>query len=320
MLRKFIFSSMCFVTALSAAYIPLLNQKQFNTLCAQTSHNVYQKMNENVGFSEKPTTQSKFWETRQLLGNSFFVKNRGVSLSKALEDLLNKDSKTSFEGVTAQRVNLWGILLPFKIDDIVLQLEQKDPNFSLPLMSCVTLNNLKSYAQYYGFFARNIQFKVGNTFVNTQDEWEQLKQFEGWLEKLKPLTDDCCIGVSQEGKTCPYDTIEGGVLYLSNVKGVKGPAKGENLFCVNADKGLYYGFGAFFKKGPKTLPEIAKELEECVEKSYYISKINPYLKELMEKGIVKEMKKDVHPLQYLVDPTTCCYFDIEIIRKGLKLF
>lgn len=286
---------------------PDLDQKNYNAYCAKTLCDVYQAMNANNQFSVTPSTESKYWETKTILGKPFFCKKPNVLLSDAIKDLHTPDSKTQFECSTAMCVGIWKVLESKNVDNFIAKLEQRYKDFFFPLIQLSVLSTLEQYANYYGFAKRDVKFDSGPHTVNTKEEWGKITSFKSCLDKLEPLLYQNEEVEQQEG-SLPYETVLGGGLYLPNVDGVTGPEKGENLVCVT--EGLYYGFGSLFKDGPKTLVEIGRALATSAniqknDETFYGRTIIAYLK----KNEITA-KEGVHRLQYLIIKKACRYFKV----------
>ena len=297
--------------AAASSATPSATQEDYNRHCARVLSRTYSAMNENNNFSVKPSTQSAYWEIKTILGNPFFVKRKGVPLSQALADLTKKESNTEFECATAQQIGFWNVLSSTTLDQSIMELE-RDEGFSLPLISGPILSKLEAYAMSNGFFFRQGTFNVGPHPVDMQKEWSKIQAFKSSLLKLAPLM-DCIQTVQQDENSLPYQTVLGGTIYLPNVEGITGPARGENLVCVDHKEGLHYGYGPFFKDGPKTLAAVGTELERLAktqDHAGYFSKMVSPLKTLKQEGRLQKTKEGTHPLQYHVQGETCCYFQM----------
>ncbi|RZI45804.1 hypothetical protein [Candidatus Finniella inopinata] len=295
--------------AASCAAEPSATQEDYNRYCAGVLSRTYRAMNENNNFSVKPSTQSAYWETKTLLGNPFIVKKRGIPLSAALADLTKKESKTEFECMTAQQIGFWNVLSSATLDNSITELE-RDESFFLPLISSPGLSPFEAYASARGFWFREGTFNVGPHPVDMQEEWSKIQAFKSNLTKLELLL-DCVDPVQQDENSLPYQTVLGGTIYLPNVEGITGPARGENLVCVDDKAGLHYGYGPFFKDGPKTLSAIGKELETYArtqDSTGYFKKMIAPLQTLKAEGKIQKMKDGTHPLQYHIIREACCYF------------
>lgn len=317
MLNKTFFSYICLIAALHAAEVEqvISTQDQLNKFCAQSSMEVYKNINENVEFSAVHATNSAHWETQTVLTHPFFVKKRGIPLSEALNDLINGHSKTSFECDGAFCINVWKILIPFQMDKIVADIEAKHEIFFFPLITNGQLLVFENYARYYGFSRRDGAFTYGTTSINIKDQYNQIVRVRSWLDKLPMFS---AFKPVPKNTSRPCKTIEGGILYLSNAEGVKGVGKGENLFCVDAVNGLYYGFGPSFKTGPQKLFDIAMDLQTYALKDQAEQYWSGITKSLMALGI-GNILSPCHVLQYLVDPNTCLFLSLVEVEKQLPI-
>jgi hypothetical protein len=145
--------------------------------------------------------------------------------------------------------------------------------------------------------------------VEIQNEYQKLETLNKNFGKLAALMSTNIVNQKSNAKT--FTTCLGGFLYLPNVQGIKGAGKRENLVLVDEEKELYYGFGSFFKEGPKTLKEIAEKLSQWDSELY-----NSTIKDLANSGMVKLNDANCHPLQFLIQPETCLVLDINKIKDA----
>lgn len=323
MKTRFIISALSLIGNLYAA--DFSDQNAFDRFYAQTISNTYRDINENVSFSETTSTTSSCWDVRTILQRSFLVKKRGISLSHAINDLIQPESRSSFECATAQNIAHWRVLTAFNIDAVIHKFEEADNSFFLPLMSVGIYNMFVNYIDNNQLYVRRIlktPYTIKNIPIDLNKELAIFEELGTMVEKLSHFF--TCFSSSPQNGTLPYKTVEGGVMYLPNVDGVTGPGKGENLFCVNAEAGLYYGFGELFKTGPKTLLEVGKSLEIYANEKHpglYIKSIMLHLKSLRSKGdIAQRIPEDIHPLQYLIPSESCVYFDLSKVREVILSF
>lgn len=294
------------------------NAVDINQISSQVAMETYQTINANVTFSTESATDSAFWEIEYLIANPTLVKKKGVLLSVALDDLLDVSSNTAFECATAVMVHYWKLALTVfpELDSKIDQLEKTDNDFSFVLIGGV-LNIYKNYAWQRGFSANPRKFTLTENdgrevVLNTLDEARKLQRIEKNLAKsIDFYTPDVDLQVTVQytqpkGIETP-ETELGGFIYLPNVPGVSGVAKGENLIRVGTrDDRLYYGFGPFFVNGPRPLKEIAESLAAAASEKYK-STIGTLPK-------VKLDDADHHPLEYLIDEDTCLSINYEKLK------
>ncbi len=310
---KLIISALSLIGNLYAA--DFSDQVAFNRFYAQTVLSTYEKINANVTFSEITGTRSDCWDARMILQRTFLVKKRGIPLSHAINDLITPESMSSFECATAQLITQWTALIPFGIDGIINKFEEADESFFLPLMSAGIYNIIVDYVENNQLYLHQMlgrPYTIKGVSLDLRKELTTFEELGNVQGKLFCYLS--CFSDSPQNGTLPCKTVEGGVLYLPNVAGVGGAGQGENLFCVNAEDGLYYGFGELFKTGPKTLLEIGNSLVTYANERHpglYVRAIMPHLKGLREQGRIEgKVPEGYHPLQYLINAETCVYFDL----------
>ena len=302
--------------------ITKMEQEEWNRECGKIAREVYGTINQNVTFSGKCSTKSRYWKLEKILNVNFFVKERGVLLSFAIEDLLQPQSNTHFDCAVALNIYHMHLYLLLGFDEVIHTFESEDQNFQLPLMAEGVLNILTGQATGCGFHVRDdiavakTAGKEDSFSVSTKKEWEKITTVTDALESFAIL--NYCLQPVPQKKTIA-SSVEGGFLYMGSIP----TAPGENLVCITEE--LYYGFsGNLFKEGPLPLSAIAQSLEKALDKKAY----SGWVKEI-EKGrrdaartqgkqFVTLEKKGLHPFQFKVDSGLCQYLDIKILKRIIK--
>ncbi|RZI46608.1 hypothetical protein [Candidatus Finniella inopinata] len=311
---------------------PPSTQEEYNVCCAKILHTLFSLMNQKQTFGQKPFTQSPSWETIEIFGDVFFLKKPNVLTSHAIQDLMQDTSKTQFDSVTAEQIGIWSILPQDTVDNFVKEYESVTEPLCFPLISEHTLSEKLQLAE-----ALVQQRKSQRTL--SKAELKKNPQLSTWLDGLddtiKTLTwFQKSLGKLRgiprkiqdvpQGKNFPYETVQGGAIYLPGVGEEElGPSQGLSLFCVDIAKQLYISYDPLFVDGPKSLFDIATELERRAKSKgiktseWLVTKTMPIIKKLIAEGRYKK-KEGVHPLQFLVEPGTCCFFVIPAEWEGSK--
>lgn len=297
--------------------ITKMGQKEWDRECGKVAREVYEIINQNVTFSKDCSTKSRYWKMEKILNVHFFVKERGVPLSVAIENLLQPQSETHFECAVASNIYHMYLYLLLGFDEIISEVEREDKGFHLPLMAAGVLNILERQAIDSGFDVRDPKVAVNTAgkdhfIVSTKEEWAKIRTVTETLDSFAILNH--CLEPVLQTKTIA-SSVEGGFLYMDSIP----TAPGENLVCITEE--LYYGFsGDLFKKGPLPLSAIAESLEKAVGKKAY----SVWVKQIESdrraaarnqgKPFVSMEKKGAHPFQVMVDPGVCQYLNSKTIK------